>query len=947
MKTIALVCEGVSESKILTYIINRYLDGDVVVNSIQPSLTTAHGLEKQASEGGWLQVLNHCSDDMLKDIMAANDYLVIQIDTDTCNQKHYDVNPYNEDNQKITDDVLYERVCARLKRDISPEIWDKYFGRVIFAVCINETECWLLPLYYENDTKKRCATTNCIFILNQRLQNEGIGIPEDKKNTPEAVKVYQQVLKKMKHPILTLLCCALCLTGAAQNKQNRPIDGLAHRILGDMDTWFVFDYQSDTIDFFQIETVNDPVKSFKIRITGNNDNSLAVGLNYYLKHVAGVHVSWLLCEPIELPQQFQKPAAPIRKEALVKDRFFLNYCTYGYTMPWWKWPQWERFIDWMALNGINMPLAITGQEAVWYEVWKEFGMTDEEIRSYFSGPAHLPWHRMANLDGFGGPLPMSWLEGQKDLQQQIVAREREFNMTPVLPAFAGHVPKRFAEMHPDADIQQLSAWCGFEPTYFLNSADPLFAKIQKSFMDKEIALFGTDHIYGVDPFNEMDPPSWEPDYLANVSQNIYTSLQQADPAARWLQMTWVFYYKRKSWTPERLRAYLTAVPQDKLVLLDYFCEKTEVWRTTEGFYGQPFIWCYLGNFGGNTMLVGNINELEKKLNAALKEAGPNMTGIGSTLESFDVSPHIYEYLFDRVWNPQPDVHQWVDDWCTVRTGKDLLSGWWRLLIDSVYKDWSFYGLGTQLVARPTLESHGTYYTKPYYSYSNDTLRIICEQLFKSSLALSLNVDSFYAGKKDYFYFKDTYNYDLVNLFSQWMGNHFMDIRNDFTVAYKNRDIKEMKRQVKVANQLFDDVDALLNTHPAFMLGPWIEAARAWGTTEEEKDYYERQARTLLTIWGGPILNDYANRMWGGLVKDYYAKRWNLFFNAVIQAVKEGKEFDEKAFGDDLSQFEHAWTLKHTKYPVKPQPVKYSTSIIGSNYPTYCAANKIYDRWMKP
>lgn len=198
MKTIALVCEGVSESKILTYIINRYLDGDVVVNSIQPSLTTAHGQEKQASEGGWLQVLNHCSDEMLKDIMAANDYLVIQIDTDTCNQKRYDVNPYNEDNQKITDDVLYERVCARLKRDITPEIWDKYSGRVIFAVCINETECWLLPLYYENDAKKRCATTNCIFILNQRLQNEGIGIPEDKKNTPEAVKAYQQVLKKMK-----------------------------------------------------------------------------------------------------------------------------------------------------------------------------------------------------------------------------------------------------------------------------------------------------------------------------------------------------------------------------------------------------------------------------------------------------------------------------------------------------------------------------------------------------------------------------------------------------------------------------------------------------------------------------------------------------------------------------------------------------------------------------
>ena len=746
----------------------------------------------------------------------------------------------------------------------------------------------------------------------------------------------------MKHPLLTLLCCALCLTCAAQNPQNRPIDGLAHRILGDMDTWFVFEYQPDTVDYFQIEPITDKLTSLKIRITGNNDNSLAVGLNYYLKHIAGVHVSWLLCEPVELPLKFPLTLKTIRKEALVKDRFFLNYCTYGYTMPWWKWPQWERFIDWMALNGINMPLAITGQEAVWYEVWKEFGMTDEEIRSYFSGPAHLPWHRMANLDGFGGPLPMSWLEGQKELQQQIVAREREFNMTPVLPAFAGHVPKRFAEMHPEADIQQLSAWCGFQPTYFLHSADPLFPKIQKSFMDKEIALFGTDHIYGVDPFNEMDPPSWEPDYLARVSQNIYTSLRQADPAARWLQMTWVFYYKRKSWTPERLRAYLTAVPQDKLVLLDYFCEKTEVWRTTDGFYGQPFIWCYLGNFGGNTMLVGNINELEKKLSAAFKEAGPNMTGIGSTLEAFDVSPQIYEYLFDRVWEKEPDVHQWMKDWAYARMATHILDEEWMLLNDSVYKDASFYGLGTQLVARPSLEGHGTYYTKPYYSYSNDTLKKIC-QAFVTCFSGKDNVDSFGSPST----WKETCQYDLVNLFSQWMGNHFMDIRNDFTIAYKNRDLKQMKRQVELANRLFDDVDTLLNTHPAFMLGPWIEEARAWGTTPEEKDYYERQARTLLTIWGGPILNDYANRMWGGLVKDYYAKRWNLFFEAVIQAVKDGKEFDEKAFGEELSKFEHAWTLKHTNYPVKPLKAKEKVTRGEEVLPRFEMALKIYNRWMKP
>ena len=153
----------------------------------------------------------------------------------------------------------------------------------------------------------------------------------------------------------------------------------------------------------------------------------------------------------------------------------------------------------------------------------------------------------------------------------------------------------------------------------------------------------------------------------------------------------------------------------------------------------------------------------------------------------------------------------------------------------------------------------------------------------------------------------------------------------------------MERQVKIANQLFADVDTLLNTHPAFMLGPWIEAAREWGTTEEEKDYYERQARTLLTVWGGPVLNDYANRMWGGLVKDYYAQRWNLFFKAVIQTARQGKEFDEKVFCEELSKFEQAWTQSHTKYPDKPVKVKAKSM---PDFPAYRAARIIYERWMK-
>lgn len=87
-------------------------------------------------------------------------------------------------------------------------------------------------------------------------------------------------------------------------------------------------------------------------------------------------------------------------------------------------------------------------------------------------------------------------------------------------------------------ITRMSPWGGFKDeyrSYFLDPLDPLFAKIQKAFLDEQKRLYGTDHIYGADPFNEIDAPSWEPSYLATVSRTIYETMTKADPDAIWLQ----------------------------------------------------------------------------------------------------------------------------------------------------------------------------------------------------------------------------------------------------------------------------------------------------------------------------------------------------------------------------------------------------------------------------
>ncbi len=711
---------------------------------------------------------------------------------------------------------------------------------------------------------------------------------------------------------LLILLMAIAVSCRTHDADIVAVKSLAKRVIPQHAYKFVFVKDATAAeDFFRLEQ-----KGSRIVVTGNNANSMATGLNYYLKNFAHIHVSWFADEAIEENVSFPTIEEIIEKKALVDNRFMLNYCTYGYTMPWWTWREWERFIDWMALNGINMPLSQTGQEAVWYEVWQEFGMTDEEIRSYFSGPAHLPWHRMANLDGFQGPLPMEWIENQKELQKQIVARERELNMTTVLPAFAGHVPKKIAEMYPDADITQLSSWCGFEPTYFLNSQDSLFANIQAKFIAKQTELYGTSHVYGFDPFNEMDPPQWDEKYLADVSRNIYSSLQAADPEAEWLQMSWVFYYKRKQWTPSRLEAYLTAVPEGKMTLLDYFCENTEVWRHSDKFYGQPYIWCYLGNFGGNTMLVGDINLIHERLRGVLADGGDNLVGIGSTLEAFDVSPHTYQFLYDCAWDDNIDVAAWVDNWAALRSGYENINASmaWKMLNERIYKDCSYYGLGTIVNARPELEGHGTFYTKPGYSYRNRDL------LDAWMLLISSPSES------------EHYNYDLVNYGSQLLGNHFMVIRDEFAAAYRDKDEITMNLKVTEANELLADLEALLSTHQSFLLGKWIADARAFGSTPESKDYYEKNARTILTIWGGPILNDYANRLWAGLVSDYYARRWNIFFDAVMDAANNDVPFDEEAFNEQLTKYENNWINNRKVYPAQP---------IGN---TLEISKDIFNRW---
>ena len=569
---------------------------------------------------------------------------------------------------------------------------------------------------------------------------------------------------------------------------------MTQRLFPQQASFFDFRLLNDTsTDTFTIKSEGN-----KIIISGNNANSMAVGLNHYLKNYCLTTISWYKDDPIELPKTLPNIPAEVTIKANVPTRFFLNYCTFGYSMTWWKWSDWEHFIDWMALNGINMPLAITGQEAIWYKVWSKLGLTDEEIRGYFTGPAHLPWHRMCNLDGWQSPLPKEWLSSQAELQEQIVAREREFNMQPVLPAFAGHVPAALKRVYPNIKTSRVSEWGGFADQYrctFLNPMDSLYAIIQKEYLTEQTRLYGTNHIYGIDPFNEIDPPSWDADSLGMMAKHIYESVAAVDPKAIWLQMTWLFYADIKHWTTPRIKSYLRSVPQDKLILLDYFCEYTEIWKQTDSYFGQPYLWCYLGNFGGNSFLSGPVKLVSERLADALKNGGSNLKGVGSTLEGIDLNQFMYEFVLDKAWNSGQTDKEWFLKLADRRTGKVSPEARkaWEILADKVYIQPAQVGQGTLTNARPCLKGNGHWTTKPTIEYQPKDL--------VEAWRLLLSVKDCQ---------RDSYEFDLVNIGRQVLGNYFNVVRDEFTLAYEAGDIMMMKNRGDKMREILADLDKLVS-----------------------------------------------------------------------------------------------------------------------------------------
>ncbi|GAM27941.1 hypothetical protein SAMD00019534_111170 [Acytostelium subglobosum LB1] len=680
------------------------------------------------------------------------------------------------------------------------------------------------------------------------------------------------------------------------------VQGLIGRILG-----------SEFIPVFQLTLANNSnneeyfsvssTTANTIQLTANTPVNLASALNYYLKYYAMCTFSWTGDQCSLKTSSIPSVPTAVTINVLSQWRYYMNVCTFGYSTVWWDWPRWEREIDWMALNGYNLPLAFVGQEYVWYEIFKQMGLSEAQLMDWFTGPAFLPWNRMGNVNQWAGNLTMGWMSDQMSLQIQILGRMRQYGMKAVLPGFAGHVPQALSEVYPKANIVQLGGWGTFNGTYYLDPSDPLFSKIAQTFIFTQDQLYGTDHYYNFDPFNELEPPSNDTTYLHNCSKLMFSNLLAADPNAIWVLQGWFLVDDPEFWQPAQTEAFLSGVPIGKLLVLDLWADVIPAWNITKYFYGHNWIWCMLHNFGGRTGMYGKIPTISTAPIIA-RGLSPGMVGTGLTPEAIEQNVIVYDLMNEMAWRATPpNLQQWVENYVSRRYGKpnnDLSQVWYDMVL-TVFNCTEFlYGTVDSLIGlRPHLNWTSTlYYNPDVVNRAWSTMVAITDP---DILATS------------------TFQFDIAEVTTQALSNIFLQDELIMNSAFLDGDLTVFLKQSEALLNLIADVDTIVSTQQMLLIGNWTARARALTPAGESTDLYEFNARNQVTLWGPYYsdVHDYAYKLWGGLTEDYYLMRWTLFTKYLAQSLTTHQPFDYNKFVQDDEYLESYWGTQTNKYPTEP------------------------------
>ncbi len=628
----------------------------------------------------------------------------------------------------------------------------------------------------------------------------------------------------------------------------------------------------------------------KVLLKGTDTVCLAVAYYHFMRDYCGAYFA---ADHSLAYGEFELPNEKSEGEIKAEYRTCFEYTTFSCSACWWSWERWEKEIDFMAMNGINMPLATVGTEAVWMKTMLDLGMKEGLALASIAGPSFWSWQLSDCFDGYLPQTKKESIDKRLELGRKITDRERELGMTPIMHGFTGYIFRTFIQGKIRARMNKSEEWCLFPSQYQLVVRDTMFHKVGTLFYKNQELLLGESDFYLADPFLNHPPAKRNSAFLAGVGTSVYKLI-----SSRSENSVWVIHSSCAK--PE----LLLGIPKERILIIDNgeLCNDSD-------YEGYSFIVGTQCNSGDVTAIHGDIAAVSANRFNKLSSDNTGVRGVGIFSDGAFSNEAFRQYAYAAV-SGDNNVDEWLVKYAKNRYDTESEAAYEAMLLlkNSCWKS-----------GQPAREHASAICTRP-------TTLLRHASIGDSGSDIGYNVSEvFTAAQKLLETDGKTYEYelDLCDVLRQSLSDLANSVCKKALEGYKTKNVDLFEQNTNLFLSIIEDMDRLLMTKKEFALPYHLQLARELGNDDDEKQNYEINLLSQITIFGpvkDTVLYDCCWKEWGGMLSSFYALRWRAFFEQLAASFKKFRRVPEKTkhqvfdrdvylgseFGGALSRIEKEW-----------------------------------------
>jgi len=174
---------------------------------------------KKNESGNWDKVFKYCRSDELKQALLFNDLLIIHVDTDVLKSDGIPKELVCDFNNKTIIETI--EIVKHKIIELIGDFYEENSEKFVFAISVDNIECWYLPIYFPNQKQTCNKIAGCIEKLNQALQAaEGFYINAKTPSFYQTMSKHFLNKQKLKHCLRTNESVSAFLTQLERFKQD-------------------------------------------------------------------------------------------------------------------------------------------------------------------------------------------------------------------------------------------------------------------------------------------------------------------------------------------------------------------------------------------------------------------------------------------------------------------------------------------------------------------------------------------------------------------------------------------------------------------------------------------------------------------------------------------------------------------------------------------------------